>query len=77
MKSGTVNESMAAVKLRSRGATTIHAKRQKPTDVGMNNSHGKPQSYVRPLKPTNEFVLAYVAKNERPITQPPMLRPPT
>ena len=50
---------------------------EKATAVGMNSIHGSPQSYVRPEKPTKEFVLAYVAKNERPITQPPMLRPPT
>ena len=44
MKSGIVSESIAAVKLRSRGATTIHENRLKATAVGMKRSHGRPHA---------------------------------
>ena len=77
MKSGIVSAPIASVKLRSLGATTIQAKKARATAVGMNSIHGTPQSYVCPANPTNELVLAYVAKKERPISHPPIFRPPT
>jgi len=42
MKSGTVRESRDRVKTRSRGATTVQEKSEKPTTKGTSSSHGTP-----------------------------------